>query len=72
MMIYNGRIYVPNQKEVKDIILDECHKSQYAGHLAYQKLITMLRKEYFWPDMKKDVVEYLTRCLECQQIKTEH
>jgi len=33
-MIYKGRIYVPNQKEIKDLILDECHKSPYAGHLS--------------------------------------
>eukprot|EP00253_Pinus_taeda_P032883 PITA_32883 len=35
-------------------------------------MITALRKEYYWPGMKKDVVEYLARCLECQQIKVEH
>eukprot|EP00253_Pinus_taeda_P004218 PITA_04218 len=43
-----------------------------AGHPGYQKLITSLRKEYYWPGMKKDVVEYLARCLECQQVKAEH
>ena len=32
----------------------------------------MLRKEYFWTDMKTKVAEYIARCLECQQVKTEH
>ena len=32
----------------------------------------MLRKEYFWPNMKTEVVEYIASCLECQQVKTEH
>ena len=32
----------------------------------------MLRKEYFWPNMKTEVAEYIARCLECQQVKTEH
>jgi hypothetical protein len=31
-----------------------------------------LKKEYFWPGMKTKVVEYLSRCLECQQVKAEH
>eukprot|EP00253_Pinus_taeda_P012217 PITA_12217 len=35
-------------------------------------MVVALRKEYYWPRMKKDVAEYLARCLECQQIKTEH
>ena len=32
----------------------------------------MLRKEYFWPNIKTEVVDYIARCLECQQVKTEH
>ena len=35
-------------------------------------MITALQKEYYWPGMKRDVVEYLARYLECQQIKAEH
>ena len=32
----------------------------------------MLRKEYFWPNMKNEVAEFLARCIECQQVKAEH
>ena len=32
----------------------------------------MLRKEYFWPNMKNEVVEFIARCIECQQVKAEH
>jgi len=52
--------------------MDEFHISHYAGHPGYQKMITAIRKEYFWPGMKRNIVEYLARCLECQQIKAEH
>lgn len=72
MLYYKERLYVPNQNNVKTLILDEFHKSHYAGHPEYQKMITALRKEYFWLGMKKDVAGYLARCLECQQIKAEH
>ena len=27
---------------------------------------------YWWPGMKKDVVEFVAKCLTCQQIKAEH
>ena len=47
LLVYRGRIYVPNQKNIKQIILDEYHKIPCAGHLRYQKLITTLREEYF-------------------------
>ena len=32
----------------------------------------MLRKEYFSPNMKAEVAEYIARCLDYQQVKTEH
>ena len=32
----------------------------------------MLRKEYFWSNMKIELAEYIARCFECQQVKTEH
>ena len=44
-------MYVPNVPKVKLIILDQIHKNPYSGHSGYQKTITMLRKEYFWPNM---------------------
>eukprot|EP00253_Pinus_taeda_P012349 PITA_12349 len=72
IVYFKQRIYVPNQNKVKNLIMDEFHISHYAGHPGYQKMITAIRKEYFWPGMKKDIVEYLARCLECQQIKAEH
>jgi len=72
MLYYKGRLYVPNQNSIQNLILDEFHRSHYAGHLGYQKMITALRKEYYWQGMKKNVAEYLAWCLECQQIKAEH
>lgn len=72
MVSYKKRLYVPNQSNIKSLILDEFHKSPYAGHPGYQKLITALRKEYYWLGMKRNVAEYLTHCSECQKIKTEH
>eukprot|EP00253_Pinus_taeda_P010631 PITA_10631 len=69
---YKKRLYVPNQSKIKNLIMDEFHVSHYASHPGYQKMITAIRKEYFWPGMKKSIVKYLSQCLECQQIKAEH
>ena len=30
-----------------------------------------MRRVYFWAGMKKDVAEYVARCLVCQQVKEE-
>ena len=31
-----------------------------------------LRKQFFWANLKTDLVDYLSKCLECQQVKAEH
>ena len=69
LMLYKNRLYVPNIPEIKLLILNEVHKSLYSRHSRYQKMITMLRKEYFCPNMKNAVAEYIARCIECQQVK---
>ena len=65
-------MYVPNIPEIKLLILNEVHKIPYSGHPGYQKMITMLRKYFFLPNMKNEVAEFLARCMECQQVKAEH
>ena len=71
-LLYKDRIYVPNVPKFKLLILDKIHKTPYSGHPGYQKTITMLRKEYFWPNMKTELAEYIARCFECEQVKIEH
>jgi hypothetical protein len=67
-----GRVYVPNSNELKNMILSEMHNVPYAGHLGYQKTIAVVKSQYYWPGMKKEVSNFITRCLECQKVKAEH
>jgi hypothetical protein len=43
---YNGRIYVPNIKELKDKILREAHESAYSIHPGGNKLYHDLKATY--------------------------
>ena len=69
LMLYKNMLYVP---EIKLLILNEVHKSTYSRHLGYEKMITMLRKYYFWANMKNEVSEYIARCIEFQQVEDEN
>jgi hypothetical protein len=56
---------VPNSSEMKNLVLREMHNMSYVGHIGYQKSIAVVRSQYFWHGMKKEVANYIARCLEC-------
>jgi hypothetical protein len=72
ILMYMGIIYVPNSNEFKNMILREMHNVPYARHPGYQKTIATVKRQYYWPGMKKVVVDFISRCLECQKVKAEH
>jgi hypothetical protein len=63
---------VSNDQELKNLILSEMHKVPYVGHPSYQKTIIVVKKQYFWPGMKKEVVDFIMICVECQKVEAEH
>ncbi|GKA26809.1 putative reverse transcriptase domain-containing protein [Tanacetum coccineum] len=46
--------------------------SRYSIHPGADKMYYDLRDLYWWPGMKRDVAEYVSRCLTCSKIKVEH
>jgi hypothetical protein len=48
------------------------HNVPYAGHPGYQKTVAVVNSHYFCPGMKREIDEYITRCMECQNVKAEH
>lgn len=72
MLRYQGNVCLPDDAVLKCEILDECHTTPYSLHPGTTKMYQDVKSLYWWPGMKKDVVEYVARCLTSQQIKTEH
>ncbi|GJZ08074.1 putative reverse transcriptase domain-containing protein [Tanacetum coccineum] len=71
-LYYLDRIWVPLKGEVRTLIMDEAYKSKYSVHLGADKMYYDLRDRYWWPGMKKDIAEYVSKCLTCLKVKAEH
>jgi transposase InsO family protein len=69
---YEGRIYIPNNKELRDKILEENHSPPNIGHPGQFRMIELLKRNYWWPTMQKDVKRYVQGCQSCQQNKVIH
>ncbi|GKB81863.1 putative reverse transcriptase domain-containing protein [Tanacetum coccineum] len=71
-LYYLDRIWVPLKGEVRTLIMDEAHKSKYSVHPGADKMYYDLRDMYWWPRIKKDIVEYVSKYLTCLKVKAEH
>lgn len=56
---FRDKIYVPENSEIKKIILREFHVKSYSGHPRYQKTLTAVNKFYYWSNLKKGVCNNL-------------
>jgi hypothetical protein len=72
ILLHKKKKIVPNVQDLKHIILHEMHNYPYVGHPRYQKTITTFKSQYFWPGMKREIAEYIARCMECKKVKTKH
>ncbi|GJT16120.1 putative reverse transcriptase domain-containing protein [Tanacetum coccineum] len=71
-LYYLDRIWVPLKGDVRTLIMDEAHKSKYSVHPGADKMYYDLRDGLWWPGMKKDIAEYVSKCLTCLKVKAEH
>ncbi|KAL5787294.1 hypothetical protein ACOSP7_004243 [Xanthoceras sorbifolium] len=72
IVCFRDRICIPDDEELRKIILTEAHSSSYAIHPGSTKMYRDLKTQYWWSGMKKDVIEFVNRCMTYQQVKAEH
>ena len=58
--------------ELKNDILQEAHNSKYSIHPGSTKMYRDLKENYWWPDMKREIAEWVSKCYTCQRVKAEH
>ncbi|KAG8474723.1 hypothetical protein CXB51_031299 [Gossypium anomalum] len=72
VLCFQRIICVPKDSDLKNSILKEAHRGFCAMHPGGNKLYHDLRELYWWPGLKREVTEFVEKCLTCQQVKAEH
>ena len=67
-----GRIYMPNNKELREEILKEHYDPADIGHPGQLRMMELLKRTYWWPGLKEDIKKYVQECFKCQQNKVQH
>ncbi|KAA0036866.1 ty3-gypsy retrotransposon protein [Cucumis melo var. makuwa] len=68
-LLFERRLCVPSDSEVKTELLSEAHSSPFSMHPGSTKMYQDLKRVYWWRNMKREVAEFVSRCLVCQQVK---
>ena len=69
---FSSRIWIPNVAELKQEILQEAHSSRYSIHPGSTKMYRDLKQNFWWPNMKREIAEWVSKCYTCQRVKAEH
>ena len=67
-----NRIWIPNVSELKKEILHDAHNSRYSIHPGSTKMYQDLKQKFWWPNMKKEIAEWVSKCDTCQRVKAEY
>ena len=71
-LYYKDQVCVTNDSELKKSILEEAHNGSFTMHLGRTKMYQDLKVSYWWSKRKRDVLEFVTKCMVCQKVKVEH
>ena len=72
VLYYKDRVCVPDYNDLRKFILEEAHSGSFAIHPGSTKMYRDLKMSFWLSGMKRDVLEFVTKCLVCQRVKAEH
>jgi len=70
LLYFRGKIYVPDTSDLLRHIVALSHDSRLAGHSGRWKMLELVSRNYWWPQMSRYVGRYVSTCDMCLQIKS--
>ena len=62
---------VLNDEALRKEILHEAHRSRFTIHPGGTKMYQDLKRTFWWEGMKREVAEFVSKCMTCQMVKAE-
>ena len=61
----NTRLVVP--KTLIQSTIEQHHDTVFSGHQGIKKTIGIIKQRYYWPSLAKDIEDYISKCVSCNQ-----
>lgn len=69
LLYINNRLLIPKHSDLRENLFRLAHDC--LGHFGGDKTYSSLRDEYYWPNMRRDLINaYVPSCAECQRNKS--
>jgi len=69
LVLKEGKVYVPKDEELRVEIIWLHHDVPAAGHGGRWKMVELATRNYWWPEVTRNVGKYVEGCDLCQQMK---
>jgi hypothetical protein len=67
----NQRILVPESGDLWLRVLQSFHDHPVSGHFGVNKTLSVIRREYTWPNIREFVADYVKSCTTCARSKAK-
>jgi RNase H-like domain found in reverse transcriptase/Reverse transcriptase (RNA-dependent DNA polymerase)/Integrase zinc binding domain/gag-polyprotein putative aspartyl protease/Chromo (CHRromatin Organisation MOdifier) domain len=61
-----GKVVVPQHGDLRQRLVAAHHATPFSGHQGRERTLELVRRNYSWKGIAKDVAEYVATCHECQ------
>ena len=72
LLFYKGRLHLGSLVPFQQGILQQFHCSPLGGHTGVYKTYARLKREFYWPGMRRDMRAFIRSCDTCQRNKEEN
>ena len=69
LLCFEKRLYIP-KRSTQLRVLQSRHDFPTVGHFGFNKTLELISRDFWWPQMWKDVKEFVLSCDICARSKT--
>jgi transposase InsO family protein len=69
--MFHGKIYVPNDRDLRRRIVEQHHDTHIARHAGCFKTLELVSRNYWWPLMSRYIGTYVKHCDLCNWTKVQ-